>query len=124
MTAMNVATHKPTREDRYKDLICEIADDRDLSKQERNEAIASLLVGYLSLSGAFVIAYGEISFDHRNGVGYPLALFSTQRERGDLLEELGIYHTGSYNAYIAAVIGKLALESVSAIGDPQYDKNF
>ena len=31
---------------------------------------------------------------------------------------------GSYRAWVAAAIGKLALESVAAIGDPQFDENF
>jgi hypothetical protein len=119
------AVQPPTREDRFKSVICAIAEDRNLSKRQRNEKIAEQVLGYLSLAGTFILSFDEVYFEHRkHELLYPLASFSTERQRGDLLDSLGVYHNGSYRAWVAAAVGKLALESVAAIGDPQFDENF
>jgi hypothetical protein len=113
-----------SRETVTRDLICAAAENEDLTKRQRNEEIAGQLTAFLTREGHFEMNDGEITYaDHAGEVSYPLITFF-ERQDGDLLDQLGVYVHGTYNAYVAAVIGKLALDTIAAMEDPEMDKYF
>jgi hypothetical protein len=90
--------------------ICLAAENRNLTKRQRNEKIADLVIGLLVRVGHFENNAGEISFVDRDDeeISWPLKSF-LERERGGLLDQIGLDDPGNYSGYIPAVIGRLAL---------------
>jgi hypothetical protein len=74
---MNDVTETPitprSRETVTRDRICEVAENRDLTKRQRNEEIGFLVTAFLMRVGHFENNDGEIPFvDHGAEVSYPL----------------------------------------------------
>jgi hypothetical protein len=108
-----------------REQICTIASNRTLTKQQRNEKIANLIIAFLMSAGHFEMYAGEIMYWGNDGdVGWPLSTFLNERKHGDLLHQLGVSAYGTYDAYMGAVVGKLALEMIAAIEDPEMEKYF
>jgi hypothetical protein len=82
-------------------------------KAERCRKIANEVTAFLKSAGYFEMVDGEITWqEHPADVGHPLhCLLDT--EHNQLLRELGLVRHGSYNAFVIAHIGALALQQVS-----------